>query len=164
MRVLAVDPGYDRLGVAVMEKQSGKEKLIYSACIETTRGDTLPRRLHELGVAFQKLLTTHHPDAVAVETLFFNKNQKTAIAVAEARGIVLYLAETAGCKISEYGPQEVKVAVTGHGGSDKKAVTDMLFRLIKGVPEKAHDDEYDAIALAITHLAHTPELAHTNTN
>jgi len=89
-----------------------------------------------------------------VETLFFNKNVKTAIGVAQARGIILYLAKNAGCTVHDFGPQEIKIAVTGYGKSDKNAVIDMVKRLVSNVPEKALDDEYDAIAVGITTLAH----------
>ena len=154
MKVLAVDPGYDRLGVAVLEHDSGKEKLLYSGCVETDKKAELSDRLHELGSVFSKLLSQHNPDCIAIETLFFNKNQKTAIGVAQARGIIMYLAKEAGCVVKEFGPQEIKVAVTGYGKSDKGAVIDMVQRLIKNAPEKALDDEYDAIAVGITCLAH----------
>ena len=154
MRVLAVDPGYDRLGVAVLEHNGNKEKLIYSGCIETDKQASVPERLQTLGVAFNTLLREHKPDCVGVETLFFNKNQKTAVAVAEARGVILYLAKAAGCSVREYGPQEIKVAVTGYGKSDKAAVIDMVGRLIENAPAEALDDEYDAIAVGITALAH----------
>jgi len=154
MRVLAVDPGYDRLGVAVLEHQENSEVLLYSSCILTDAGATLPERLRSLGETFEKLLEEYKPDVVGVETLFFNKNQKTAIGVAEARGIVIYLAKKHSCGVYEFGPQEIKVAVTGYGKSDKDAVVNMVKRLVKDVPEEALDDEYDAIAVGITTLAH----------
>lgn len=154
MRVLAIDPGYDRIGIAVMERDGQKDVLIHSACIETTRGAETPIRLAELGEAIVGLLKTHKPDVMAVETLFFNQNRSTAIAVAEARGIVLYLAVTHGADVREYGPQEIKVAVTGYGKSDKRAVIDMIKRLVPTAPARALDDEYDAIAVGITALAH----------
>tara|TARA_B100000745_G_scaffold282775_1_gene216317 strand:+ start:851 stop:1333 length:483 start_codon:yes stop_codon:yes gene_type:complete len=153
MKVLAVDPGYGRLGVAVVEKQNGAETLLFSDCIETLKENELNERLFELGTAFQKLLDTHKPDVVGIETLFFNKNVKTAIGVAQARGIILYLAKSAGCTVYEFGPQEIKIAVTGYGKSDKNAVIDMVKRLVQNVPEKALDDEYDAIAVGVTTLA-----------
>ena len=154
MRVLACDPGYDRLGVAVLERVDGKEKLIYSTCVMTARDTSIPDRLGHIGAAISGLIQKYEPDAVAVETLFFNKNAKTAIGVAEARGVVVYLAKAAGCAVFEFGPQEIKVAVTGYGNSDKSAVIDMVRRLVPNTPEKAHDDEYDAIAVGITALAH----------
>ena len=153
MRVLAIDPGYDRLGVAVMEYQNGKEYLIYSTCVLTDKKSELPDRLFEVGDAVAKLITTYTPDTVAIETLFFNKNIKTAIGVAQARGIIIYLAKKANCAVYEFGPQEIKVAVTGYGNSDKAAVFAMVSRLVPNVPKQALDDEYDAIAVGITCLA-----------
>lgn len=153
MRVIAIDPGYDRLGVAIMEYTGGSEVLLYSTCIESSRNDTLPDRLLTIGNRFQEIVTEFTPDALAIETLFFNKNIKTAIGVAQARGTLLYLAKKAGCAVYEFGPQEIKTAVTGYGKSDKKAVIEMILRLIKNAPPKALDDEYDAIAVGITCLA-----------
>lgn len=154
MRVIGIDPGYDRLGVAVMEHGNGKEVLLFSTCITTDKNAPLEERLFSLGKEIETLFKEHTPDAVGIETLFFNKNQKTGIAVAEARGIIVYLAKAAGCSVHEYGPQAIKVAVTGYGNSDKEAVTAMVQRLVKNVPKDALDDEYDAIAVAITTLAH----------
>jgi len=154
MRVIAVDPGYDRLGVAVMELNDGSETLIHSTCIETNKKEALIYRLKEIGDEFQKLLKEFDPDTLGIETIFFNKNVKTAIGVAHARGIVIYLAKQNNCRVYEFGPQEIKVAVTGYGKSDKGAVIDMTKRLVSNVPEKALDDEYDAIAVGITCLAH----------
>ena len=154
MRVIGVDPGYDRLGVAILEYDNGQETVIHSCCIETNPKDELLTRLKMLGDEFASLLKTHRPDTLGIETIFFNTNQKTAIGVAEARGIVIYLSMSAGCKVYEFGPQEIKVAVTGYGKSDKSAVIDMTKRLVKNVPAKALDDEFDAIAVGITCLAH----------
>jgi len=153
MRVLAIDPGYDRLGVAIMEFSEGKEKLLFSTCIETTRTDALPERLYTLGTAITKLIADFQPDTMAIETLFFNKNIKTAIGVAQARGMLLYLAKVANCTVYEFGPQEIKVAVTGYGNAAKDAVYAMVTRLVPDVPLSALDDEYDAIAVGITCLA-----------
>jgi len=153
MKVLAIDPGYDRLGVAIMEYVEGKEKLLFSTCLLTTRTDALPNRLHTLGQAVSQLITEYQPDTMAIETLFFNKNIKTAIGVAQARGMLLYLAKVAGCTVYEFGPQEIKVAVTGYGNAAKDAVYAMVTRLVPDVPAGALDDEYDAIAVGITCLA-----------
>lgn len=154
MKVLAIDPGYDRIGIAVLENLDQGEQLLYSTCLETDRQAAFSKRLCKLGQTIEELLKEHQPDCVAIETIFFNKNIKTAIGVAQARGVILYLAEKAGCLIYEFGPQEIKVAITGYGNSDKTAVLAMIKRLIKGVPENSLDDEYDAIAVGITCLAH----------
>jgi crossover junction endodeoxyribonuclease RuvC len=156
MKVLAVDPGYDRLGVAVMERRDGTDRLLYSSCILTEKTAAHPARLGAVGAAFAALLRDHVPEVVAIESLFFNKNQTTAIGVAEARGVILYLADAAACSVREFTPQEIKVAVTGYGKSDKRAVTDMVRRLVPEAPQGALDDEYDAIAIAITALASSP--------
>lgn len=154
MKIIGVDPGYDRLGVAVMEKADGRETLLYSTCIETSKNDPLSKRLGSLGGKFEAILVEHQPEVVAIETLFFSKNQKTALAVAEARGVAVYLSAKHGCAVKEFGPGEIKLAVTGYGGSDKRAVMDMLKRLVPDLPAKALDDEYDAIAVALTAIAH----------
>lgn len=154
MRVIGIDPGYDRLGVAVLDRYNNKETVVYSTCIETSRNDDLPDRLASAGTALADIIGTYQPSILGIETLFFNKNVKTAIGVAQARGMVLYIAKQAGLSICELSPQQVKIAVTGHGGSDKQAVLHMLQRLISDLPNATHDDEYDAIAVAITTLAH----------
>ncbi|MCA9354089.1 MAG: crossover junction endodeoxyribonuclease RuvC [Candidatus Kaiserbacteria bacterium] len=154
MKVISVDPGYDRLGVAIMELENGSEKLIHSECIETDKKLSLTERLKTIGDRFEALLLAHSPTALGIETLFFNKNQKTAMGVAQARGILIYLAQTHNCTVYEFSPQEIKVATTGYGKSDKAAVIDMVRRLITDAPVSALDDEYDAIAVGITCLAH----------
>lgn len=154
MRVIAIDPGYDRLGVAVLELQHQKETVLFSTCIETDRKDTVLSRLHSIGTTVTKIIRDYQPDHMAIETLFFNKNIKTAITVAQARGMLLYIGAQAKCTVYEFGPQEIKIAVTGHGQSSKQAVKSMVQRLVTNVPDDALDDEYDAIAVGITCLAH----------
>lgn len=154
MRVIGVDPGYDRLGLAVLERDGSSERLIHSECVVTDRSAPLSERLAALGDRFEDLVRTYRPDAVGIETLFFNQNRSTGIAVAEARGVITFLAARHSCSVREFGPQEIKVAVTGYGKSDKTAVFDMLRRLITGIPDGALDDEYDAIAVGVTCLAH----------
>lgn len=154
MKVLAIDPGYDRLGVALLSREANRDLVLFSTCIQTARSLPFHERLYTVGQQLDTIMSEHHPNALAIETLFFNKNITTAIAVAQARGMIIYLAQKHGCTVHEYGPQEIKVAVTGYGKSDKAAVVAMVKRLALQVPEKAHDDEYDAIATGITHLAH----------
>lgn len=154
MKVLAIDPGYDRLGIAVMEHGSKGEILHHSECFVTDKTTDLNDRIYALGVRIETILSEHTPDAVAIETLFFNKNITTAIGVAAARGAIIYLAKKANCAVYEFGPQEIKIATTGYGKSDKSAVIAMVKRLIKNVPQAALDDEYDAIAVGLTCLAH----------
>lgn len=154
MKVLAIDPGYDRAGVAILEKTTTGETLLYSSCIETDKTSDLNQRIFSIGKVIENLITKYKPNTIAIEKIFFNKNIKTAIGVAEARGVIIYIASKNNCQIYEFGPQEIKIAITGYGKSDKKAVFDMTKRLVKNSPEKALDDEYDAIAIGVTCLAH----------
>jgi len=154
MRVLAVDPGYDRVGLAVMEYENGKEKLLYSTCVLTDKTEGLNQRLQVVGIAITQTIQNHAVDTLGIETLFFNKNVKTALGVAQARGVIIYTAMQVGCTIYEFSPQAIKIATTGYGNSDKVAITAMVKQLIPDVPVDALDDEYDAIAVGITCLAH----------
>jgi len=153
MKVLGIDPGYDRLGIAIMEKSNGKEVILHSECFLTEKENDIASRLDEIGEHIIALMNTHTLDALAIETLYFNTNQKTAIAVAEARGVLLYLAKKHGCAVFEYTPQQIKVAVTGHGKSTKQQMMEMVRRLTGFQKKGALDDEYDAIAIGMTCLA-----------
>ena len=160
MKVLAIDPGYGRCGVAVVEKNpstmlgaSGRERLVYSACIETPAQMDFPERLAIVAHECVRLIKTHAPDCVALEKLYFQNNQKTAMRVAEVRGALISAAQGAGISVFEYTPGEVKSAAAGSGRADKKAVARMLHALMKIDKKIAHDDEYDAIAIAVTHLS-----------
>jgi len=152
-RVLAIDPGFDRIGVAVLDKDT----VLFSTCIETNRKQPHEERLLTIGETVRKIIKKWQPQRLAIETLFFNQNTTSAIKVAEARGVVLFEAATAGLKVFEYGPQAVKIAVTGYGKADKAAINGMVRKLVT-IPKstaKKLDDELDAIAVGITHLAST---------
>jgi crossover junction endodeoxyribonuclease RuvC len=153
MRVIGIDPGYGRCGVAVVDKESGKEKLVFSTCIETSATQEFPDRLAAVVRECEKLIREYKPDAIALEKLFITKNQKTAMRVAEARGALISAAAQAGIPVFEYTPGEVKSASTGNGRADKEAVMKMLHALVSIREGVRHDDEYDAIAVGITHLA-----------
>ena len=153
MKVLAIDPGYGRCGVAVVEKTDGKETLLYSECIETSAKADFPERLSVITTECERLLKRHAPNALALEKLYFEKNQKTAMRVAEVRGALIQVATSAGVQVFEYSPGEVKVAAGGWGGADKIQMAKMLHALIKIDKKIRHDDEYDAIAIALTHFA-----------
>lgn len=144
--VLAIDPGYDRVGLAVFEGNT----LTHSECfVPATKDFSL--RLKTVYQRITTLIHTHKPDAVAIETLFMTKNQKTALKVAEARGVAILATAEAGVPLFEYSPQAVKIAVTGSGNADKKSVIKMVDLIVKLPPKKRLDDEYDAIALGIAH-------------
>jgi len=154
MKVLAIDPGYGRCGMAVVEKNGGdREVLLYSDCVETSSKSEFTERLGAITKACAKLLEEHSPDCVALEKLYFEKNQKTAMRVAEVRGALIDTATRHGVSVFEYTPGQVKSATTGSGAADKEAMSRMLHVLMKIEKEIEHDDEYDAIAIAVTHLA-----------
>jgi crossover junction endodeoxyribonuclease RuvC len=153
MKVLSIDPGYGRCGVAVLEKENGKEILKHSDCIETNADDTFSDRLAIVGEHIEKLLDDHSPSAVAIEKLFFNTNQKTAFQIAEVRGMILYIAKRKHLEIFEYTPLQVKIAITGNGVADKKQMLSMLPKLISLPNKKMLDDEYDAVAVGVCCLA-----------
>ena len=154
MRVIAIDPGYGRCGVAVVEKKDGKEHWVFSDCIETTPNTNFTDRLGYVVGECERLMEQHKPDALAMERLFFSSNQKTAMQVAEVRGALLRAAHALGIKTHEYTPAQIKSATTGSGRADKKQVASMLHLLLKIEKPVRHDDEYDAIAVGLTHLAH----------
>lgn len=152
-RVLAFDPGYERLGVAVIEKQKGKEVLLHSECVRTSAKLDFAQRLNILGGAAEALIKKWQPGAVALETLYFEKNAKTAMQVAEVRGMLTYIAAKNNLAVHHYTPSEVKVAITGYGKGDKRAIALMVPKLLALPPRKRLDDELDAIAVGITCLA-----------
>lgn len=156
MKILAIDPGYERLGIAVLEKNLGerKETLLYSDCFKTKTTNTHAERLSLLGQEVAKIISQFKPEAFAIETLFLTTNHKTVMHVSEARGVLLYEAARHDLSIAEYSPPQIKSAVTGDGHADKKAIIKMIPLLIKVEKEIKHDDEYDAIAVGLTFFAH----------
>jgi len=154
-RVLAFDPGYERLGVAVIERAGVKDILLYSGCIRTPATAAFSTRLRILGDAASALITQFAPHAVALENIYFEKNAKTAMRVAEVRGMLSYIAAAHATPVIEFTPLEVKVAVTGYGHSNKAAVASMVGKLVSLPERKRLDDELDAIAVGLTCLATT---------
>lgn len=152
-RVLAIDPGFDRVGAAILIKENGKEKLLFSKCIETNRKESQAKRLEQIGEEIKKVIKKWKPETLAIEKLFFNQNTTSAIRVAEARGVIIYEAVCACLEIYEYSPQEIKLAVTGYGKAAKNEVQNMAVRLLNLSTKSKLDDEADAIALGLTHLA-----------
>ena len=150
MKILGIDPGYDRVGIAIIENGI----LIHSECFSTSSKDTFHIRLKQIGQKINKIIKEYSPDTLALESLFITKNQKTAMKVSEARGVISYEACLLDIPIHEYSPPQIKVAVTGHGGSDKSQIIKMIPLLLKIKAKKALDDEYDAIAVALTCQAH----------
>lgn len=153
MKIIAIDPGYERVGIAILEKTTSKEVLIFSECFKTLATESAEERLRQIGTEISFLIKKYEPRAMAIETLFFKTNAKTAMKVSEARGVMLYLAAQNGLKVMELTPLQIKVAVTGYGRSEKSQVTAMVRKLIKINSKIKYDDEYDAIAVGLTYFA-----------
>ncbi|MSR73671.1 MAG: crossover junction endodeoxyribonuclease RuvC [Candidatus Pacebacteria bacterium] len=147
MRILGIDPGSSRIGFGVIKKEGSKLSLITTGVIEIPKG-VAAEKLNALAVEFKKLLTESKPHAIGIEKLFFSKNVKTGIEVAQARGLLLHLA-SATAPVYEFTPQQVKVATTNYGGADKKAVARMVAMILAVPPLRILDDATDALAIAI---------------
>jgi crossover junction endodeoxyribonuclease RuvC len=153
MIVLGIDPGTAATGYGIVEREGSHLRLIDYGCVETLPTQTLPVRLLQIHVAVTELIVTHKPDQIGVERLFFNRNVMTAFAVGQARGVVLLAAAEHGLPVFEYGPHEVKVAVTGYGRADKGQVQRMVQMVLGMSKLPKPDDAADALAVAIC-LAH----------
>jgi len=159
MKIISIDPGYDRLGIAILEKSestNNKEKLIYSNCLLTSSKDNFTSRLKSIGLGVEEIIHKYKPITLVIESLFFNSNQKTVMLVSEAKGMIKYIALKNGLNIFEYTPLQIKIAVTGYGRSSKQQVTTMTKNLIFINKTIKYDDEYDAIAVGLTYFACNP--------
>ena len=156
MKILGIDPGYERLGVAVLEKNKGeqREKVLFSECFKTSAKLEFSERLNLIGEEVRTIIKKYKPEVLSIETLFLTTNHKTVMRVAEARGVVIYEASRAGLKIFEASPPQIKIATTGYGKSDKAQIIKMVKMLVKMDNSKTSDDELDAIAIALTAFAH----------
>ncbi len=155
MKILAIDPGYERLGIAIIEKApKQKEVLVHSECFKTSAKLPHAARLGLIKTRIEEVIAEFTPEKLAIETLFFSKNVKTALLVSEARGAIIATATTAGLVTREFTPNEIKVAITSYGKSDKPAMMSMIPRLIEIKKDIKSDDEFDAIAVGLTYFAH----------
>jgi crossover junction endodeoxyribonuclease RuvC len=150
---LGIDPGTATTGFGLvrLEPDGGLVAVAFGV-ITTPKESTPPARLVMLYDQIRDLLALHHPDTAAVEKLFFQRNVSTAIAVGQARGVVMLALEQAGIDAYEYTPNEVKQAVAGYGSADKRQVQDMVRALLQLDSIPKPDDAADALAIAITHL------------
>ncbi len=151
MRILGIDPGVGRMGWGVVDVQGGKVKAIDYGCLETPKEHALEQRIESLYNTVIQIIHAHKPEALAIESLFFNKNVTTAIAVGQARGVVLLAAAQNKLPITSYTPQQVKSGITGYGKADKLQVGNMIKMVLhlQSIPKP--DDTADALAIAVTH-------------
>lgn len=159
MLVVGIDPGTATTGYGFIRETTQDElEVVDFGVIITRPGQPPENRLLEVYSKLKELLTLHRPQSGAVEKLFFQKNVTSAIAVGQARGVVLLALADAGLRVSEYTPMEVKQAVAGYGGADKNQVQQMVRALLKLPDIPRPDDAADALAVAICHL-HTSHFA-----
>lgn len=151
MRILGIDPGVATIGFGLIEAERGSMRLLRYGVIKTPAGLRLSNRLYQISQDMSELLTQFKPDEVGIEELFFSKNITTGIAVAHGRGVILLEVERAGVPAYEYTPMQVKQAVAGYGGADKRQVMLMTQRLLKMREIPRPDDAADALAIAICH-------------
>ncbi len=161
MVILGIDPGVATIGFGLIRTERGRNTLLQCGVITTPAGVPLSHRLLQISRDMDELLTRFKPDEIAVEELFFTKNITTGISVAHGRGVILLSAEKAGVPIYEYTPMQVKQAVVGYGGAEKRQVMLMTQRLLgmKEIPKP--DDAADALAIAICHARAATSLMNT---
>ena len=152
MRVLGIDPGLAIVGWGVVDRINGMTfaPVAYGS-INTPAKTEIPYRLEMIYKNMNHIIEKYKPDEIAIEQLFFNTNQTTAIAVAEARGVILLAAEQHGLSVAEYTPLQVKQAVVGYGLAEKHQVIAMVTSILKLSKPPKPDDTADAVAIAICH-------------
>lgn len=162
MRVLGIDPGTHRVGWGVVEGTPSKQQLIASGCLESPKNTPSEIYLPKLHHKLLELIKKHDPQVLGIETLLFQKNVKTAISVAQARGVILLTAAEHGLPIVELAPNTIKSAIAGHGGAGKKEVSRMVGLLLNIKLEGRLDDELDALATAMTTIITNQHLDFSN--
>ncbi len=152
MRIMGIDPGLATVGFGIIDTARGMDfRAVEYGAVLTPAGDKTQDRLYEIYQNIDELANNYKPDAVSIEKLFFNTNEKTAINVAQARGVILLAARKNNIPIYEYTPLQIKQALTGYGRAEKKQIMYMVKTLLKLQKEPHPDDTADALAAAICH-------------
>lgn len=150
MIILGIDPGTSRIGFAFLEKRGDSINLLECGCLELAKKRSQAERLKAINDEIGRLIGKHRPETAAVEKLFFSKNTKTALSVAEARGVLLNICAQNGLNLMEFAPTEIKLALTGYGRAEKSQVQKMVMNILKLKNLTGPDDIADAIAVALT--------------
>jgi crossover junction endodeoxyribonuclease RuvC len=161
MVILGIDPGYAIVGWGLVEYRNNTYKPLRYGAVTTDADMDFNQRLKVIFDDMSEIISRFKPDAAAIEKLYFTTNQKTAIMVAEARGVILLSAKQASLPIYEYTPLQVKTAVTGYGKAKKPQVMEMTRRLLKLPEVPKPDDTADALAIAITHCQSANSIRNT---
>lgn len=151
MIVMGIDPGYAIVGCGIVEYRNNRFRVIDQRPITTPAKTDFNSRLESIYEDMTAMIATYRPDAMSIEKLFFNTNTTTAIAVAEARGVILLAAQQAKLPVYEYTPLQIKQSVTGYGKADKRQVIEMTKMLLGLRQNPKPDDVADALAAAICH-------------
>jgi crossover junction endodeoxyribonuclease RuvC len=161
MTILGLDPGTATTGYGIVEKQGNKITWVEHGVIQTDKDSEMPDRLLVIYTQLNRLLDVHEPDVIAMEKLFFGNNVTTALLVGRSVGVMQLTAAQRGIPLFEYRPVEVKVAIAGYGGAEKKQVQYMVQQFLGLEKMPKPDDAADALALAICH-AHSAPFAALN--
>lgn len=151
LRILGIDPGLATIGYALVDKETNHFDVLEYGIIKTSADKDDIERLKIIHHNIEELIKEFRPEEMAVEELFFNKNVKTAIAVGQARGVILLAGAQAGIKVAEYTPLQIKQAVVGYGRADKRQVQQMVKSLLNLAELPKPDDAADALAVSICH-------------
>ncbi len=149
MRLLGIDPGTSLIGYGVIDVTGKNYQAVDYGAFRTASNINNAQRVKTVFDFFDKLIKKHHPDQVALESLFFFKNAKTVIKVSEIRGVLMLVAAANGVEIREFTPLQVKQAVSGYGRAEKKQIQKMVKMILSLKEEPEPDDVADALALAI---------------
>ncbi len=153
MFVLGIDPGLSRCGYGVVETNGRRQRAVAAGVVRTQRELPVPQRLAELQAEMRLLIDEYSPKAVAVERVLFQTNVSTAMGVGQASGIVMAEAIRAGCEVTEYSPNEIKLAVAGDGSADKGQMETMVRMLLDIKKPLKPVDAADALGVALCHIA-----------
>lgn len=151
-RILGIDPGFALVGFGVVEEDGGNYKTLDYGVISTPKEEKFANRLDAIYKGLLSLIDTYKPDCIAIEELFFFKNQKTVIPVAEARGVIVLAGINREIDMYEYTPLQIKQALTGNGRAEKKQIQYMVTNILGLAKIPKPDDAADALAVALTHL------------
>lgn len=152
MRVLGIDPGIAIVGYAVLEEEGSQFRVLEYGCITTSSKKALPERIAYIYEELTQIIDEFKPDDFAIEELFFNKNIKTAITVAQARGAQILAAVHKDLPIYEYTPLQIKQSVTGYGRADKNQIQETVKNILSLSEIPKPDDAADALAICICHM------------
>jgi len=156
MKILGIDPGTGRVGWGIVSHDREVDTLVEYGCFETKVKSELSERLHKIFLFLKELIKKHKPDVLAVESLFFSSNAKTAFDVGAARGVILLAGEEMKLPIFQYTPLQVKSSLTGYGKAEKSQIQFMITKILHLKETPKSDDAADAVAIALTHIFHHP--------